>query len=121
MKTLETKDWEGLFGEREDLPLRPVSPDAAKRDDVGRGTFTRTDVDFILNKAEGGGGSEPWLVYGKLKDGRWFLQRGKCGPAGWSEQAENSGSVAKTVEDLVQNGMTEEERRRLGIEISQGK
>lgn len=118
METLETKDWEGLFGERQDISLRAVPPEGAKRDDVNLATFTRADVAFVLNKAEGGGGSDPWLVYGKLKDGRWFVQRGKCGPSGWADSAENSGKVAKTLEDLIRDGLTVEERRRLGIEIS---
>lgn len=46
-------------------------------------SFTRFDVEHIEAAYEGENDGDPWRIYGRLKDGRWFYLEAWCDYTGW--------------------------------------
>lgn len=75
-KELGSYDWEEAF--------KYASPQAAvptKKYDLS--PFKREDVEVISGLVEGENDGESWIIYGKLKDGRWFFLAAWCDYTGW--------------------------------------
>lgn len=115
---LNNYDWAEAFGEGSCQyncpPLKPrkltlVGPVTDK-------TFTREDVETIHGIVDGDREGPDWIVWGKLKDGRWFSVTAGCDYTGWDCQAGNSSTVQDTREELVLYGLTDGERKRFGID-----
>lgn len=86
------------------------------RDDVHSGEaepFSRLDVAEVYGKADGENDGAEWLVYGLLKDGRYFFISAGCDYTGWDCQSGGTAVVASTRELLERLGMTNEERIRM--------
>ena len=116
LKELDDYDWAEVFGEGGGGNCSSIQPNCCPTDTTtSRATFSREDVESIKGQSEGERDERDWIVYGKLKDGRWFLARGGCDYTGWDCQAGNSGDVAATKADLVRFGMTPDERERFGL------
>jgi len=111
---LEGYDWAEVFGEGSGGNCTPIRPDTS-RTDCSAVTFSREDVAEIKGIVEGENDGPHWRVWGKLKDGRWFVARGWCDYTGWDCQADNDGSVASTERDLITFGMDIEERTIFGV------
>ncbi len=77
--------------------------------------FTRIDVVKIIAQSEGEGDGPPWVIYGKLRDGRWFYLEAGCDYTGWDCQAGGSATVGKSRKEIERFGMTDEGRSRLGV------
>jgi hypothetical protein len=45
--------------------------------------FTRWDVEEVLGKDEGENDGKNWIIYGRLKDGRYFFLTAGCDYTGW--------------------------------------
>jgi len=117
LKELDDYDWAEVFGEGDGgnctaiiPPNHPCNPEG-----FNLGTFTREDVESISGMVEGENDGAEWVVYGQLKDGRWFVARGGCDYTGWDCQAGNSGDVAPTKALIEQFGLSENERSRFGL------
>ena len=115
LKELEGYDWEEVFGEGSGGKCTPIHPQTVPGFTGSGVTFSREDVKTIVGQLEGEHDVIDWVVYGKLKDGRWFVARGGCDYTGWDCQASNSGDVAATKKDIIQFGLSDEERRRFGL------
>lgn len=114
---LDNYDWEEVFGEGSGGNCTPINPQPQPPSYSGSlATFTREDVVEILQMEDGENDGPDWIIYGRLKDGRFFAARGGCDYTGWDCQASNSGDVAATKEDIIVFGLTAEERARFGIE-----
>jgi hypothetical protein len=114
LKELDSYDWAEVFGEGGNLA--PIKPNRAPKDFTTlQGTFSREDVKLIKGQVDGENDGPDWVVYGQLNDGRWFVARGGCDYTGWDCQASNSGDVASTEKEIIQFGMTDEERERFGV------
>ena len=77
--------------------------------------FTREDVKKIYGIQEGENDAEPWRIYGKLKDGRFFYLEAGCDYTGWDCQANGRAWVSSTKRNIIKNGLTEEARRIFGL------
>ena len=118
-KKLDTWDWAEVFGEGTGgnctIIIPNVQPPGSKN--VGAQPFNRKDVKRIIGMVEGANDGQDWVVYGKLKDGRYFIARGGCDHTGWDCCASNSGDVAKNLSDLKRYGMSDDERKRFNIKL----
>lgn len=77
--------------------------------------FTRDDVLMILHKQDGEGDERPWLMLGRLKDGRWFYLEASCDYTGWDCQAGGFAVVAEDFDRLVQFGLGDNARTLWGL------
>lgn len=114
---LDDYNWAEVFGEGSGGNCGPISPDGPPGSDVSLATFTREDVKTILGQEEGENDGNSWIVWGKLRDGRYFLARGDCDYTGWDCRANNSGNVAKTKNQLIRFCMNEDERFRFKVSL----
>ena len=112
LKELDSYDWAEVFGEGTGGNCTPIQPHGVPGFEGSRETFTREDVVKIHGQVEGENDGPDWVVYGKLRDGRYFVARGSCDYTGWDCQAGNGGDVAGTLGDIIKLGMSEEERGR---------
>lgn len=77
--------------------------------------FNRESVFEIYGVQEGENDGAPWMVFGKLKDGRYFYLEAGCDYTGWDCRAGGGASVSLTKEGAIKNCLTEEARRIFGI------
>jgi len=112
---LNSYNWEEVFGEGTGGNCSPIHPNMAPGFHGCSDTFGREDVAHISKMEDGDHDGPDWVVYGQLRDGRWFVARGGCDYTGWDCQAGNSGDVAGTKADIERYGLTQEERERFGI------
>jgi len=116
LKELEGYDWEEVFGEGRGSNCTAIKPNRRPGDTrTSNATFSREDVTEIKGISEGESDVRSWIVWGRLKDRRYFIARGHCDYTGWDCRAENSGDVASTQKELIQFGMEPEERERFGV------
>src|SRR5580658_6461771 len=118
LKELDDYNWAEVFGEGGGGNCAPIKPERAPTDTkTPQVTFSREDVELIAGISEGENDERSWVVYGQLKDGRWFVARGRCDYTGWDCQAGNDGMVASSIEDLQRFCLDADERSRLGVEL----
>lgn len=77
--------------------------------------FCREDVTRIIGISEGKNDERPWLIAGKLRDGRWFYLEAGCDYTGWDCQAGGQAVIAKSKKELIQFGIPSESCRRLSL------
>jgi hypothetical protein len=117
-KELDTSDWGEVFGDETSGNCTKFTPNRSPDDKVtSQEPFSREDVELIEGLQEGENDGPDWIVWGRLKDGRWFVARGGCDYTGWDCQAGNSGDVASTRDDIIRFGMTPDERERFQVSI----
>ena len=116
LKELDDYDWAEVFGEGSGGNCTAIIPNRCPGDTItSSGTFSREDVAIIMGMSEGERDERSWIVWGQLKDGRWFKAAGGCDYTGWDCQASNCGDVASSQDDIIRFGMTPEERERFGV------
>lgn len=122
---LNSYDWSSAFYEaqchtcgedsgdflRESGKASPVPPGSTVPD-TG---FSREDVAELFGIVDGENDESDWVCCGRLNDGRFFALRAGCDYTGWDCQAGGSADVAATKEDILQFGLSEQERGRLGL------
>lgn len=113
---LNDYDWEEVFGEGTGGNCTAIVPQPSPLSYAGSlETFKRDDVVEIYNMQDGDNDGPDWIIYGRLKDGRFFAARGGCDYTGWGCRASNSGAVAASREDIERFGLSNEERNRFGL------
>ena len=114
---LDNSDWAEVFGEGNGGNCTPINPQPQPPSYTGSlATFGREDVVEIFDMEVGENDGPDWIIYGRLKDGRYFCARGGCDYTGWDCRASNSGDVAATREGLERFGLTSYERARFELE-----
>lgn len=78
-------------------------------------TVERADVTSIIAAVNGENDGPDWLGVFTLKDGRFLVASGGCDYTGWDCQAGNNLTVCATMADVLQFGLSPEERGRLGL------
>lgn len=111
LKELDTYDWQEAFSNA----VGSTVPCVRFGQECNTNTFTRDDVKTIEGIQEGENEGPNWILYGKLKDGRWFYLEAGCDYTGWDCQASGFATVAKRKRDLLQFGLTDDARERLGL------
>lgn len=115
---LDFDDWGEVFGEGTGGNCTPIIPQPAPPSYSGSmDTFSREDVTEIFQMEDGEKDEEDWVIYGRLEDGRYFSVRAWCDYTGWDCRAGNSGYVARSKEDIIRFGLTDEDRSRFGIRL----
>lgn len=77
--------------------------------------YSISDVEEIIAMAEGENDGADWIIFGKLKDGRWFTLSAGCDYTGWDCQAGGSGEAWATENDAIRHGMTRGMRERFNL------
>jgi hypothetical protein len=78
-------------------------------------SFEISDIAEIRNAIEGENDGDDWIIWGRLKDGRWFYLHAGCDYTGWDCQAGGDSSTASSEEELIRMGMDFGARQRFGI------
>ncbi len=115
LRELNDYDWAEVFGEGSGGNCTPIIPDAHPAYTGSLATFSREDVGAIIKMVQGENDGADWVVYGWLKDGRYFVARGSCDYTGWDCRAGNSGNVAGSRGDIERFGLSDNERARFEI------
>ena len=111
-------DWAEVFGEGGGGNCFPIIPDHPPGEPTcSLETFSREDVALIKGQCDGENDGDDWIVWGQLKDGRWFFASGGCDYTGWDCQASNRGDIAASEAGIVRFGMTDQERERFGLQL----
>jgi len=115
--SLDTYDWCNAFGE-DNIQLRYERTLTYRNDEtLSQEPFTREDVELIFGMSEGENDGPAWLIWGQLKDNRYFYIEAGCDYTGWDCQAGGSCVFSKDLEDMKKFGLTEEGRERLGVTL----
>lgn len=115
LSVLDDRDWAEVFGEGGGGNCTAIKPQRPPHDSTTAiSTFGREDVAEIRGLCEGENEGPDWIIWGRLKDGRWFFARGGCDYTGWDCRADNDGDVAATEADLIRFGMTDEDKAEGG-------
>ncbi len=77
--------------------------------------FTISDVVHIEAMSEGERDEKDWILLGSLRDGRWFLLVGWCCYTGWDAAGGAAATVACNLVELLQFGITRQERENLDV------
>lgn len=82
-------------------------------------TFTREDVKKIFGISDGERNERSWIIYGQLKDKRYFYLEAGCDYTGWDCRTDGSAITAGNKKDLIRYGLTAEARERFGITLAE--
>lgn len=82
---------------------------------VNQSPMTRADVAEIIAAVNGENDGPDWIGVFRLKDGRFLCASGGCDYTGWDCQAGNNLFVASTLGELMQYGLSDAEKERLGL------
>lgn len=110
LKQLEGYDWEQAF-----CVVSGPEPAPNNVDNISLQIFDREDVKIIYGIDEGTNEGSDWIVYGRLKDGRYFCLRAWCDYTGWDCQSGGSCQVANSKKLIEKFGLTKSERERLDL------
>lgn len=83
------------------------------------GSFTLDDVDTIEGESAGENDGPSWLVYGRLRDGRWFFIEAGCDYTGWNCVSDGAVWLAADRAELIRSGMGADARDRLGLTVAE--
>jgi hypothetical protein len=116
---LQGYDWDEVFAiAGEDIGANyPDIRGALPTGDYDLSHFTRNDIDELYGYQDGENDERSWLVYGKLKDGRYFCIEASCDYTGWDCQSGGVATIANSKEELERFGLSEEARQRLFITL----
>lgn len=115
---LDNYDWAEVFGEGGGGNCTAILPNIQPPfSSVSAATFSREDVAEIFQMQDGERDEKEWIIYGQLKDGRYFAARGGCDYTGWDCQACNSGDVSASLSDIQRYGLSDDERQRFNITL----
>lgn len=76
--------------------------------------FTFDDVAEVIASADGSNDGPTWAAILRLNDGRFIFVEAGCDYTGWDCQASGVGWVAADLASLIQFGVPQEARDRLG-------
>lgn len=105
-------DWKEAFSHATDPD--PCPSDAPDLDLAGFGT---ADVETVIAVEAGENDGANWIVFGRLRDGRFFFLSAGCDYTGWDCQAWGSAFVGATHDDVLHHGLGDSDRKRFGLTI----
>lgn len=108
----DSYDWEQAFSVSS---IRSATPWTV----VDTSMPSSADVAEVIATEEGERDGAQWVGVFKLNDGRYVAVAAGCDYTGWDCQAGGEIMVANTREDILCFGMSDDERKRLGIIVNQ--
>jgi hypothetical protein len=115
---LDGYDWQNAFGYAGGANNNGITASidpAFPTSKVDLSTFDRDDVVEIAYIDEGVRDECPWLIIGKLRDGRWFYIEAGCDYTGWDCQTSGKSLVADSKKTILTYGPGKRERKRFGL------
>jgi hypothetical protein len=116
---MDDYDWQEAFacagdpaGGNNSADVRPALPTS----DVSLAPFGRSDVKEVFAMQEGENDERDWTCFGQLNDGRYFFLSAGCDYTVWDCQSGGCAFVSNDRAELLQFGMTKEQRAELGIQ-----
>ena len=108
---LDCYDWAMAFkeGSSNIMPCPPTE------DIDNQSVILPSDVEIIIRIREGENDERDWLLLGILKGGDYIFLRAGCDYTGWDCQASGSIELGKSLKQVMQYGMTEEEIVAIGL------
>lgn len=117
LNELDDYDWAEVFGEGTGGNCTKVEPRRIPGEACSLESFGREDVAEIKGIQPGENDGPDWIIWGILKDGRYFIATGGCDYTGWDCRASNTGNVAETEDHLIRFAMSDDERNRFGVPL----
>lgn len=121
LKQIENSDWQQAFGYAGEPGTCIAGFPNVETVRFGKSCettlFTREDVKSIKGISEGEGEGPNWIIWGQLKDGRWFFLIAGCDYTGWDCQSSGKAIVAKTRHSLLKYALDNDSRERFGLPI----
>ena len=77
--------------------------------------FTIDDVAEIHESDDGENDGPEWIMFGVLKDGRWFYLHAGCDYTGWDCQAGGNSFASTERDEVILMGMDFNARHRFGL------
>jgi hypothetical protein len=111
----QSSDWAEVFGEESSGNTTRAVEAAPPGSNVSTEWVGRGEVAEVIAAVNGENDCDSWLGVFRLKDGRYLVATGACDYTGWDCRASNSLTVLASMEDLMQFGLSEPERLRLGL------
>ena len=108
-------DWAEVWGYAAGKNSQYTDPQIESVDGTPTHPFDYPDLLQEYGRSEGENDESDWLIWGQLKDGRWFFIEAGCDYTGWDCRADGRAWVANSREALVRGGMGDEARHRLGL------
>lgn len=108
-------DWAQVFADENAGNVDKTIHVAPPGSSVSDATVCRADVAEIIAAVNGENDGAEWIGVFKLKDGRYLVASGGCDYTGWDCQAGNNLTVCKDMADVLQFGLSVEQRARLGL------
>lgn len=79
--------------------------------------FNRGDVVEVLHSVEGQNDGDSWVGIFRLADGRFGYLTAWCDFTGWDCQANGHGDTRATIDDVIRELCTDDNRLRLGLTL----
>lgn len=97
-------------------------PEAIRDSDWSEGAFAYapfliTDVAEVVAAVDGYNDGDSWTGVFRLKDGRYGYLTAWCDYTGWDCQAGGHGDTRATLEEVIRELCTEDDRKRLGLKL----
>src|SRR5262245_40809954 len=112
---MDSYDWGEVFGEGSGGNTDKQTDSIPDHSDIDTTPPNRSDVSGILAAVNGENDEDEWIGVFKLKDGRYLIASGSCDYTGWDCRAGNSLQVARTLDDVLQYGLTDRQKERLEL------
>jgi hypothetical protein len=113
---LNSYDWAEVFADESSGNTTKETSEVPPGAYVSTEPASRKDVAEIIAAVNGENDGEEWIGVFRLKDGRYLVAQGGCDYTGWDCQAGNSMVVAASWNDIIQFGLTDLEKERLGLD-----
>ena len=81
--------------------------------------FSIDDIETVFVDDEGHNDGEPWLSYGRLKDGRCYFLSAWCDYTGWDCQSGGDCALHTDRAFMERYQMSDRDRARLGIVLEE--
>lgn len=108
-------DWAQVFADENAGNVSKDTTEVPPGSYVSTEPASREDVAEIIAAVNGENDGDDWLGVFLLKDGRYLIASGGCDYTGWDCRGGNCLLVAESYNDVLQFGLSEQEKERLEL------
>lgn len=110
-------DWTEVFGQGTGGKCNQQTDDCPPGIEIDLTPPKLSDILEIIAASNGQNDEQSWVGVFRLKDGQFLLAEGSYDYTGWDCQAANELEVSHSLDDLLQFGLTNEDKIRLGFMV----